>query len=186
VTDSGGQSWPTEQIVSAAQKGEPHAIAMLVERSHTHVQRFAHALCSTPEDAEDAAQEALIILYRKIGTLRVAAALASWMFQIVRNECIRRSRVTFHRSAPAAMFESSAEDSALARAEIERIVACIAGLPPEQRAVLVLRDIYGLSGLATAQELGLSRAAMKSRLHRGRETLHSQLNASVAREIDAA
>jgi RNA polymerase sigma factor (sigma-70 family) len=139
------------------------------------VRRFARTLCSSPEDAEDAAQEALIVLYRKIGTLRAAAALASWMFQIVRNECIRRSRLAFRGPASTAMVEPSAEDAALARLEIERIVDSIAGLPPEQRAVLVLRDIQGQSGAATAQALGLSRAAMKSRLHRGREMLRSRL-----------
>jgi RNA polymerase sigma factor (sigma-70 family) len=139
------------------------------------VQRFAHALCSTPEDAEDAAQEALIVLYRKIGTLRATAALGSWMFQIVRNECIRRSRLALRRPVAAAMVEPSAEEAALARLEIERIAGFIAELPAEQRAVLVLRDIQGLSGAATAQALGLSRAAMKSRLHRGRETLRSGL-----------
>jgi RNA polymerase sigma factor (sigma-70 family) len=169
-------AWPTEQVVSAAQQGDPRAISALLSGSHAHVQRFARTLCSTPEDAEEATQEALIVLYRKIGTLRVAAALASWMFQIVRNECIRRSRLTLHRPASGAMVEPSAEDAALARLEIERIVACIAALPSDQRAVLVLRDIQGLSGAATAQELGLSRAAMKSRLHRGRETLRSQLS----------
>jgi RNA polymerase sigma factor (sigma-70 family) len=59
--------------------------------------------------------------------------------------------------------------------EIGRIVAAIARLPSDQRAVLVLRDIQGLSGAATAHALGLSRAAMKSRLHRGREALRSAL-----------
>lgn len=171
-------SWPSEQVVSAAQQGDRRAIATLVSGSHAHVQRFARTFCSTPEDAEDAAQEALIVLYRKIGTLRVAAALASWMFQIVRNECIRRTRLALRRPVSTGTVEPSAEDAALARLEIERIVDSIAGLPPEQRAVLVLRDIHGLSGAATAQALGLSRAAMKSRLHRGRETLHARLGAS--------
>jgi RNA polymerase sigma factor (sigma-70 family) len=167
--------WPAEQVISAAQQGDPRAIATLVSGSHVHVQRFARTLCSTPEDAEDAAQEALIVLYRKIGTLRVAAALASWMFQIVRNECIRRSRAVLQRPHFAAGAEPSAEDAALARLEVQRIVSSIAELPSEQRAVLVLRDIQGLSGAATAQALGLSRAAMKSRLHRGRETLRLRL-----------
>jgi RNA polymerase sigma factor (sigma-70 family) len=171
-------SWPAERVVSAAQQGDPRAITTLVCDSHTHVQRFARMLCSTPEDAEDAAQEALIVLYRKIGTLRTTAALASWMFQIVRNECIRRSRVTLRRPIPATPGEPSAEDAALVRLEIERIVESISGLPAEQRAALVLRDIQGLSGAATAHALGLSRAAMKSRLHRGRETLRSQLRAT--------
>jgi RNA polymerase sigma factor (sigma-70 family) len=162
-------------VISAAQQGDQRAIATLVSGSHGHVQRFAHTLCSTPEDAEDAAQEALIVLYRKIGTLRAATALGSWMFQIVRNECIRRARLAFRRHTSAELAELSAEDVALARLEMERIVEAIAGLPQEQRAVLVLRDIQGLSGAATAQALGLSRAAMKSRLHRGRETLRSRL-----------
>ncbi len=95
MTDGGTQPWPTEQVVNAAQQGDPRAISTLISGSHTHVRRFARTLCSTPEDAEDAAQEALIVLYRKIGTLRTAAALGSWMFQIVRNECIRRSRLAF-------------------------------------------------------------------------------------------
>jgi RNA polymerase sigma factor (sigma-70 family) len=175
VTSRDSWSWPTEQVVRAAQQGDPRAIAILLDGSHAHVHRFARTLCSTPEDAEEAAQEALIVLYRKIGTLRAAAALASWMFQIVRNECIRRTRITFRKPAAGAMVESSAEDAALAHLEIERIVNTISELPPEQRTVLVLRDIQGLSGAATAQALGLSRAAMKSRLHRGRETLRSQL-----------
>jgi RNA polymerase sigma factor (sigma-70 family) len=175
VTSRASWSWPTEQVVRAAQQGDPRAIAILLDGSHAHVHRFARTLCSTPEDAEDAAQEALIVLYRKIGTLRAAAALAAWMFQIVRNECIRRSRIALRRPIASATVEPSAEDAALARLEIERIVDSIAELPPEQRAVLVLRDIQGLSGQATAQALGLSRAAMKSRLHRGRETLHLRL-----------
>jgi RNA polymerase sigma factor (sigma-70 family) len=176
VTENATFSWPTERIVSAAQKGDPHAISTLICGSHAHVQRFARTLCSTPEDAEDAAQEALIVLYRKIGTLRATAALASWMFQIVRNECIRRSRLVFVGAPAQDAVESSAEDAALARLEMRRIIDAIAQLAPEQRAVIVLRDIQGLSGAATAQTLGLSRAAMKSRLHRGRQTLRSGLS----------
>jgi RNA polymerase sigma factor (sigma-70 family) len=175
VSDRHPSAWPSEQVVTAAQQGDSRAIATLVDGSHSHVQRFAHILCATPEDAEDATQEALIVLYRKIGTLRATAALASWMFQIVRNECIRKTRVVFPKAPSPDPTEASAEDVALARLEMERIVGCVARLPPEQRAVLVLRDIQGLSGAATAQTLGLSRAAMKTRLHRGRETLRATL-----------
>ncbi len=170
-----GRSWPAEQVISAAREGDVRAIATLLSGSHSHVQRFARMLCSTPEDAEDAAQEALIVLYRKIGTLRATAALASWMFQVVRHECIRRSRLALRGRISAAAVEPSAEDAALARLEVERIVAVIASLPDEQRTVVVMRDIQGLSGAATAQALGLSRAAMKSRLHRGREGLRTRL-----------
>lgn len=172
------RSWPTEQVIGAAQRGDPGAIAVLLEGSHTHVRRFAHTLCATPEDAEEATQEALLILYRKIGTLRAAAALASWMFQIVRHECIRRMRLGLRQPIATAGAECSAEETALAHLEAQRIVDCVAALPADQRAVLVLRDIHGLSGGATAHALGLSRAAMKSRLHRAREAVRLQLAAT--------
>jgi RNA polymerase sigma factor (sigma-70 family) len=168
-------SWPTERVVSAAQRGDQRALAALVSGSHPNVRRFARTLCASPEDAEDAAQEALVVLYRKIGTLRATAALASWMFRIVLNECVRRAREERSPAAQDARTELSAEDSALARLELERIVAAIAALPAEQRAVLILRDVQGLSGDATAQALGVSRAAMKSRLHRARELLRIEL-----------
>jgi RNA polymerase sigma factor (sigma-70 family) len=177
VTNTQTASWPTHQVIIAAQQGDSRAIATLLSGSHVHVRRFARTLCSTPEDAEDAAQEALIVLYRRIGTLRASAALAAWVFQIVRNECIRRARVGIRTHTVSSAVAPSAEDAALARMELARIVECISSLPSEQRAVLVLRDIQGLSGAATAESLGLSRAAMKSRLHRGREVLRDRLRA---------
>jgi RNA polymerase sigma factor (sigma-70 family) len=163
--------------VDAARRGDPGAIAALLSGSHAHVRRIARALCSTPEDAEEAAQEALIVLYRKIGTLRASAALSAWVFSIVRNECIRRGRIALRKPLPASGHsEPSAEDATLARLEMQQVVAAVAALPEEQRSVLVLRDIHGLSGTATAHTLGLSRAAMKSRLHRGRQALRSELS----------
>jgi RNA polymerase sigma factor (sigma-70 family) len=184
---SATSTWPAQRVIMAAQQGDQRAIALLLSGSRPHVQRFARTLCSSPEDAEDAAQEALVVLYRKIGTLRVVASLGSWMFQIVLRECTRRSRFALHVHAADTAVAPSAEDAALANVEIERIVTAIAKLPAEERTVLVMRDIRGLSGAATAEALGLSRAAMKSRLHRGRETLRLCLRADDrAGEADAA
>jgi RNA polymerase sigma factor (sigma-70 family) len=169
-------SWPGERLVVAAQRGDVESITALVAGSHPHVQRFAHALCATPADAEDAAQEALIVLYRKIGTLRASAALASWMFRIVRNECLRRARLAIRsREAVADTAMPSAEDAVLDRLEAERIAAAIAALPADQRRVLIMRDIQGHSGRTVAAALGLSVAAMKSRLRRARVAVHDEL-----------
>nr|WSX54073.1 RNA polymerase sigma factor [Streptomyces sp. NBC_00974] len=192
-------TWPGASLIAAAQRGEVEALTALVYGSYPHVRRFAHTLCSTPQDAEDAAQEALIILYRKIGMLRASGALASWMFRIVRNECLRRTRDLLPRgyatwdhggsgrddgpgqyevpdghdtSGPTAQ---SAEDDVLLRLEAERVAAAVAALPPDQRQVLVMRDIQGLPGRTVAHRLGLSTAAMKSRLHRARSTVREAL-----------
>ncbi|RJO79373.1 RNA polymerase sigma factor [Nocardia panacis] len=169
-------TWASEQLVAAAVEGDAGSIAALVSGSYPHVRRFARTLCASPEDAEDAAQEALIVLYRKIGTLRATGALAAWMFRIVRHECLRRAKLL---RAPLQVAQApatrSAEDDALGRWEAERIAAAIATLPTDQRQVLIMRDIQGLGGRVVADALGLSLAAMKSRLHRARAAVRGCL-----------
>ena len=180
--EQAGRGWASDQLVRAAQDGDLESLAAVVHGAHPHVQRFAGHLCATPEDAEDAAQEALLILYRKIGSLRASAALASWMFRIVRNECLRRARrVLDHQdhsgagagAAPA--LQASAEEEVLGRLEAERVAAAIQALPDVQRRVLVMRDVLGHPGRHVAESLGLSLAAMKSNLHRARTALRASL-----------
>jgi RNA polymerase sigma factor (sigma-70 family) len=169
-------AWPGEKLIVAAQGGDVESIAVLVSGSYPHVQRFARSLCASPEDAEDAAQEALIILYRKIGMLRASGALASWMFRIVRNECLRRLRTMLRNYEPVpGTVIQSVEDEVLQRLEAERVAAAIAALPSDQRRVLIMRDVQGYSGRMVADALGLSTAAMKSRLHRARAAVHHTL-----------
>jgi DNA-directed RNA polymerase specialized sigma24 family protein len=140
-----GAGWPSGEVIAAAQRGDEASIAALVSGSLPHVQRFAFALCASSEDAEDAAQEALLVLFRKIGTLRAVGALSSWMFQIVRHECLRRARVF------------------------------ATGTVASGEGVLIMRDVQGLPGAAVARSVGLSTAAMKSRLHRARAAIREDL-----------
>ncbi|MER6999760.1 RNA polymerase sigma factor [Streptomyces sp. NPDC000410] len=175
--------WPDERLIKAAQDGDVTSLTTVVMESQPHVRKFALSLCASPQDAEDAAQEALIILYRKIGTLRASGALASWMFRIVRNECLRQVRLLVSRSdeasaEPEATAERSAEDAVLHRLEAERIAAAVGALPRDQRQVLIMRDVQGLPGRTVAHALGLSNAAMKSRLHRARAALRHSLAAA--------
>lgn len=174
MTESG---WANEQLVAAAADGDVESITALVTGSHPHVRRFAHSLCATPEDAEDAAQEALIILYRKIGTLRASRALAAWMFRIIQHECLRRARLMRRAHDPFPDRRvPSAEDDVVQRLEIERVAAAIGALPLDQRQVLIMRDVQGHSGHVVADTLGLSLAAMKSRLHRARAAVRENLH----------
>lgn len=152
------------------------SLTALVSGSHPHVRRFARSLCASPQDAEDAAQEALVVLYRKIGMLRATGALASWMFRVVRNECVRRTRLFLRPPAPVAdVATDSAEDEVIRRLEAERVAGAIAELPADQRCVLIMRDVQGHGGKAVADALGLSVPAMKSRLHRARATVQASL-----------
>ncbi|MEV4052810.1 RNA polymerase sigma factor [Amycolatopsis sp. NPDC049688] len=169
--------WVSEQLVEAAQQGDLESITAVVHGAHPHVRRFADHLCASPQDAEDAAQEALIVLYRKIGSLRATAALASWMFRIVRNECLRRVQRLRDEAAEPAL-AASAEDEVLRRLEAERVAEAIRALPDVQRRVLIMRDVLGQPGRAVADGLGLSTAAMKSHLHRARTTVRLRLHGS--------
>lgn len=172
----GDRIWPSARLVEAAQAGDRESIAAVVHGAHPHVRRFAAHLCASPQDAEDAAQEALIILYRKIGSLRATGALASWTFRIVRNECLRRARAMLERAEPAdARPVASAEEEALRRLEAERVARAIQQLPDVQRRVLIMRDVLGRPGRTVAEALGLSNAAMKSQLHRARTALRLSL-----------
>ncbi|MFI6481107.1 RNA polymerase sigma factor [Nonomuraea sp. NPDC050663] len=176
MTDVADGGWASTRLIEAAQAGDQESIAAVVHGAHTHVRRFAHHLCSSPQDAEDAAQEALIILYRKIGTLRATGALASWMFRIVRNECLRRARLLLDRhDEPAPGAVTSAEEEVLQRLEAELVTRAIGELPDVQRRVLIMRDVLGYPGRVVADRLGLSTAAMKSHLHRARHTVRRSL-----------
>ncbi|MFG3489911.1 MULTISPECIES: RNA polymerase sigma factor [unclassified Streptomyces] len=173
-------SWPDERLIKAAQDGDVTSLTTVVMESQPHVRKFANSLCASPQDAEDAAQEALIILYRKIGSLRATGALASWMFRIVRNECLRQVRLLVRRTddpspGPEGSAEPSAEEAVLHRLEVERIAAAVGALPRDQRQVLIMRDVQGLPGRTVAHSLGLSNAAMKSRLHRARAAVRQSL-----------
>jgi len=190
-TAVGDRGWASDQLIRAARDGDADSIAAVVHGAHPHVRRFALHLCPTEQDAEDAAQEALIVLYRRIGTLRASAALGSWMFRVVRNECLRRVRRlldqdagtgegTVHGSRPGAHggTAASAEDEAIARLEAERVARAIRALPDIQRQVLVMRDLLGHPGRSVAEALGLSTPAMKSHLHRARAALRLSLRAT--------
>lgn len=171
------RGWAGEQLVAAAKRGDREAISAIVYGAHPHVRRFAHHLCASSDDAEEAAQEALITLYRKIGTLRATTALASWMFRIVRNECLRRARYRVPRSEVAATdVVVSAEDEVLRRLDADELAQAIAALPDLQRRVLIMRDVLGYPGRTTADSLGLSVAAMKSQLHRARAAIRHSLS----------
>lgn len=100
----------------------------------------------------------------------------SWMFRIVRNECLRRVRQALRGDdlTPPGTADS-AEDDVMLRLEAERVAAAIAELPADQRRVLIMRDVQGYPGKAVADALGLSTPAMKSRLHRARTTVRELL-----------
>lgn len=167
-------------LVEAARRGDPGAVARLLQVCQPDLKRFARRTCSSTEDVEDAVQVALWQLYRQIGALRTAATFASWMFRIVERECFRLIR---GRKRAESLDELGDEAALAAAPRIPQdlqldLARAIERLSPPYREVLVLRDVHELTAPEVAAHLGLSLEAVKSRLHRARAQVREQLLSS--------
>lgn len=168
---------PDTQLITDAIGGDRAAIEQLLDRYHPSVTRFARQFCATPEDVEDAVQETLWIAAKRIGTLRVASAFTSWLFEVVRHQClrlIRRMKPTNSLDAGLELLPSveNLERQIMLRQDLARAITV---LPPSQRQVFLLRDLEGRSAVEVAVMLGLTVMTVKSRLHRARATLRQTL-----------
>lgn len=156
-----------EALIGAARRGEREAIAALLHVSRPALQRYAQKSCMV-SDIEDAVQEALLVLSRRVQQLREARALSTWLFRIVRRECHRLAR----RSMRVDLWDDAKTDAHLASVSDEELRVSIAtaleSLPAHYRQVIVLRDLEELTIGEIAEELGIAAPAVKSRLHRAR------------------
>jgi RNA polymerase sigma factor (sigma-70 family) len=167
-------------LVSAARDGDRAAMDRLLAEYQPDVRRFALRTCRTSEDADDAVQHTLVQLSTQLGSFQGLSRLTSWLFTIVKNECMR-----LLGRARRASGDDSAIDGVLASCgDIELAIAlnqALLRLEPELREVVLLRDVQELTGPEVAARLDLTLEAMKSRLHRARERLRVELAAEVER-----
>lgn len=165
-----------DALILRATAGEPAAIGELLAAAQSDIRRYARRSCRNASDAEDAVQETLLVLYRRIGALRQVGAISGWLFTIVNRFCLRLAGTLI--GAPVDL-EAAAFDRRLSHtppAEL-RIDLCraIESLPPQYREVIVLRDLNELTIDEIAAALGASREAVKARLHRARAILREYL-----------
>ena len=172
-----------DALLAAAQSGDRAALNRLVAAHRQGVYRFGLYVCRTTEDLEDAVQETLWAATRAIKTFRgTASSIASWLFTIIRRECLRL--VERRRRGPISL-EGTEDDypgdlpdpecSVVARRRNELLATALADLDPIHREVILLRDIQQLSAPEAAAQLGISLDALKSRLHRARSRLRDQV-----------
>src|SRR5262245_51559104 len=171
-----------DTLLAAAQAGDVSALNQLVGSHRQGVYRYGLHVCRTTEDAEDAVQETLWAATRALRTFRgTASSIASWLFTIVRRECLRL--LEGHRKSPQAPEGSEhqvdevvdPEDAIALRQRIELLAGALADLDPLHREVVLLRDIQELSAPEAAERLGISIDALKSRLHRARVNLRDHV-----------
>ena len=147
-------------------------------------------VCGNREDAEDVLIEALLKAYRHLDQLRESAAFRSWLAQIAKRVCwqLKERESLLPLLQLSTLEEDGREvpgrepppDVQLARQEMKHLLnQAVAALPELYRPVYQLREIQDLSGEEVAQQLGISSAAMKSRLHRARDLVRTYLDAAL-------
>ena len=184
------------ELVRRVQRGEPGAMDELIRATYAGVYARCLRLLGDPADAADATQEVYVRVLRSVLGFRGEAAFSTWLHRVVVTTCataLRRRgdvRARGQVAGPAAFAVPDAEealpsgdDVATAveqREEARRLTAAIARLPDDARAVVVLRDLQGLSTKEAAAVLGIREGALKVRLHRA----HTKLRGLLARDDD--
>jgi len=178
-------------LVSAAQAGDPAAFEELVNRYEGKIFRLTRNITGNHEDAEDAMQDAFLKAYAHLQGFNGDSRFYTWLVRIAANEALMRLRKRrpnqFSLDEPiegdADLFPRELEDwgptpeQRYAQKEIQNIASdLIDRLEPEYRIVFLLRDVEELSIQETAEALGISVPAVKSRLLRARLKLREKLH----------
>lgn len=180
-----------EALVARAQAGDAQAFAELVERYERKIYRLARHITGNDEDAEDVLQEAFLKAYENLPGFQGQSKFYTWLVRIAVNEALMKLRrrktgkmVSLDETIDTgeetmareiAVWEDNPEEQ-YSREELRRILEeAIETLPPLYRTVFVLRDVDELSTEETAEALGISVPAVKSRLLRARLQLRDKL-----------
>ena len=158
-------------LVRSAQGGSSDAVEELFRRHWPSVHRSAWLVVHDPAAAEDIAQEAFVSALRALGRFDRRRPLAPWLHRIVVNRAIdwARARALRPETAADALPEAAAPAE---RAEMgDELVAALADLGPEHRAVVVLRHLLGYTPGEIAAMLDLPRGTVNSRLRRALDAL---------------
>lgn len=166
--------------VQAALSGDEAAFTALVEAYATPVYNLCYRMLGDPVEAEDAAQETFVRLYRRLHTYDQTRKFSSWVLAIASHHCIDRLRRRRLKKVsieelppwqPLISHRARPEDIVAERDRDTRLQALLMELPEDYRLPLVLHYWYGYSYDEICEITGLSLSALKSRLHRARHRL---------------
>jgi len=168
-------------LVTRAKAGDREALDVLCSRHAPKVERLARHLLRDPEDARDAAQEALAKLCVRLRQFRGEAQFSTWLHRLVVNTCRdvgERQRTRTHEPLPEEIGADLEHDPArgVRISELRReLCDSLAGISPEQAQVIVLKDALGYTFEEIAAAAGMPVGTAKCHAHRGRNRLRERL-----------
>lgn len=174
--------------IASARKGDARAFNQLVPLYQSMAYNLAYRILGDADAAADATQDAFISAYKAMRKFR-GGSFKAWILRIVTNSCYDQLRVKKRRPTESLddleidadyvgylRDEAELPDEAYERRELNQAIQSgILSLPMDQRTVLVLSDMQGLSYQEIAEATGLSLGTVKSRLSRGRAKLRDYL-----------
>jgi RNA polymerase sigma-70 factor (ECF subfamily) len=193
-TNESGERDDLSGVVEAARDGSRSAFDELVRRTYVDTYTLAVRLTGNEEDARDVVQEAYLRAWKGLQRFRGDAQFTTWMYRITANAAYthvqkrRRQRTTNIDDVedPVELaLEAKPEAMAESNAGLAELAEAVDHLPQTLRQIVILKDVYGLPHEAIAEELGISVAAAKVRLHRGRKKLRDLLDESDERSAHA-
>jgi RNA polymerase sigma factor (sigma-70 family) len=161
-------------LLESACQGDLAAMEQLLALCRPDLRRIAQSQCARSVDPDDAVQESLLLIFRRIGALRTFASFPAWTFSIVRRECQRLLRSMHGEVAlpePDHPLFAYTDQYDLRR----DLATAIQSLPEKYREAIILRDFEEFSITEIANQLLLTREAVKSRIHRGRQMVQEYL-----------
>lgn len=183
------------RLIAGLSRGDPEAVDAFVEAYRARICRRIERILGNRADAEEVAQDVLLLIVRRIHLFGKRAAFATWVHRVATNAALARRRARRRSDGRRAAGHpeagpdgwpdlaghiASAEEE-VARRELHGLLArAIATLPEPYRLPLVLHHLDGLSHEIIATRLGLGRAAVKSRVYRSRILVRRRLAAYVA------
>jgi len=167
---------PASTLVEAS-AGDVDAFARIVRAHHDDMVRVCVFICGDPDIAQDAAQAAWPIAWRKLGSLREPDKLRAWLIAVAVNEArqlVRRQRRDRVVEIEVADVASDHGDPA-SRASVTDLVHAVRQLPVEDRTLLSLRYVAGFDATEIGSVIGISSSGVRSRLARLVAGLRSEL-----------
>ena len=156
--------------IQAAQQGDLIAMGALIDTLMPWIGRLCGSIAL--DAGPDATQETLIQVMRDLKGLREPSSFRSWVRRIATREAIRHA--TRQRREPPIEYVEHTQGVVLDPGLRRDVARVLAELPADQRVILVLRDLEGLSEAEAAAELNVARGTIKSRLHRAREAFRKR------------
>ena len=148
----------SDDLLLAAQSGDRHALTQLLVALQPDIRRYARRHCHRTSVIEDVVQEALIVVYRRVGTVRSPAALAGWLVTVIARLCMLPALMLMRGVEELASLEESRELAKVPPDELRMdLVNAIESLSPSHREVLLLRDLEDLTIGEIAGRLGVTR-----------------------------